>query len=92
MAETGLRPGEPFLVSMDDVDLEHGMLKISKVTETKRAFVAFLRQETLEFIKSQYLPRREAFINGVSKAITASGWFSDDVIERFKGRLLLRPG
>ncbi|WP_054855096.1 tyrosine-type recombinase/integrase [Vulcanisaeta sp. JCM 16161] len=56
LAETGLRPGEPFLVTMDDVDLEHGMLRIGKVTETKRAFIAFLRQETLDFIKREYLP------------------------------------
>ncbi len=56
LAETGLRPGEPFLVTMDDVDLEHGVLRIGKVTTTKRAFIAFLRPETLDLIKSQYLP------------------------------------
>ncbi|WP_252901210.1 tyrosine-type recombinase/integrase [Vulcanisaeta sp. JCM 14467] len=67
LAETGLRPGEPFLVTMDDVDLEHGMLRIGKVTETKRAFVAFLRPETLEFIRREYLPRRETFLSGVTK-------------------------
>lgn len=64
-----MRPGEPFLITMDDVDLEHGMLRIGKLGETKRAFVAFLRPETLEFIKSQYLPRREEFVARVSKAM-----------------------
>ena len=88
LAETGLRPGEPFLIAMDDVDLEHGMLRIGKITETKRAFVAFLRPETLDFIKTQYLPRREAFVNGITKAITASNLFDDQVIERFKSRFL----
>ena len=88
LAETGLRPGEPFLVTMDDVDLEHGMLRIGKVTETKRAFIAFLRPETLEFIRTQYLPRRETFVKGVVSGIRASGWFSDDVIDRFSSRFM----
>ena len=88
LAETGLRPGEPFLITMDDVDLEHGMLRIGKVEATKKVFVAFLRPETLEFIKSQYLPRRGEFINNIVKPITASGLFNNDVIERFKSRFL----
>ena len=71
LAETGLRPSEPFLVSMDDVDFEHGMLRIGKITETKRAFIAFLRQETLEFIKSQYLPRRDWLIRNRLAGIKA---------------------
>jgi integrase len=62
LAETGLRPGEPFLVSIDDLDLERGMIRIGKVTETKRAFVAFIRPEFLEWIKDNYLPRRESFV------------------------------
>ena len=62
LAETGLRPGEPFLLTIDDLDLEHGMLRIGKVTETKRAFIAFLRPEFLEWVKREYLPRRESFV------------------------------
>jgi integrase len=62
LAETGLRPGEPFLVSIEDLDLEHGMLRIAKITETKRAFVAFIRPEFLNWIKDNYLPRRESFV------------------------------
>jgi len=62
LAECGLRPGEPFLVSIDDLDLERGMIRIGKVTETKRAFVAFLRPEFLEWVKREYLPRRESFV------------------------------
>jgi len=62
LAETGLRPGEPFLLGIDDLDLEHGMLRVGKVTATKRAFVAFLRPEFLEWIKANYLPRRESFV------------------------------
>ena len=59
LAEAGLRPGEPFLATMDDVDFEHGMMRIGKITETKRAFVAFLQPKTIEFLKSHYLPRRD---------------------------------
>jgi len=62
LAETGLRPGEPFLLTIDDLDLEHGVLRVGKVTPTKRAFVAFLRPEFLEWVKTNYLPRRESFV------------------------------
>jgi integrase len=62
LAETGFRPGEPFLLTIDDLDLEHGMLRVGKVTATKRAFIAFLRPEFLEWAKREYLPRRESFV------------------------------
>ena len=50
------------MLTIDDLDLEHGMLRIGKVTETKRAFIAFLRPELLEWVKREYLPRRESFV------------------------------
>jgi len=62
LAECGLRPSEPFLASIDDLDLEHGMIRIGKVTETKRSFVAFLRPEVVDWVKSAYLPTREALV------------------------------
>jgi len=62
LAETGLRPGEPFLVSIEDLDLERGMIRIAKITETKRAFIAFIRPEFLEWIRTNYLPRRDSFV------------------------------
>jgi len=62
LAECGLRPSEPFLVSIDDVDLDRGVIHIGKVTETKRAFIAFLRPEFLDWIKHEYLPVRESLI------------------------------
>ncbi len=71
LAECGLRPSEPFLVGIDDVDLEHGVIHISKVTETKRAFIAFLRPEVIDWIKREYLPVRESLIKaklGIVKA------------------------
>ena len=62
LAECGLRPSEPFLVSIDDLDLEHGVIRIGKVTETKRSFIAFLRPEFADWVKVNYLPAREALI------------------------------
>ncbi|MFP3297894.1 MAG: site-specific integrase [Thermocladium sp.] len=62
LAEAGLRPSEPFIPSVDDLDLEHGVIRIGKVTETKRAFVAFLRPDVVNWVKVNYLPARDALV------------------------------
>ena len=71
LAECGLRPSEPFLVSIDDVDLEHGVIHISKVTETKRAFIAFLRPEVIDWVRVNYLPVRDSLIRAKLDIIKA---------------------
>ncbi|MFP3241383.1 MAG: tyrosine-type recombinase/integrase [Caldivirga sp.] len=88
LAETGLRPGEPFTLSLSDLDLEHGMLHIGKVTETKRAFVAFLRPEVVDWVREVYLPYRVDWVERLSKGWLASGWFSQDVVEKAKQKLI----
>ena len=88
LAETGLRPGEPFLLSIDDLDLEHGVLRVGKVTPTKRAFIAFLRPEFLEWVRGNYLPHREAWVEKMAKAWSASNLFSQEVIENAKRKLI----
>jgi len=88
LAETGLRPGEPFLLSIDDLDLEHDMLRVGKITATKRAFVAFLRPEFLEWVKTNYLPHREAWVVRMTKLWEASNLFGKDVIENAKRKLI----
>jgi integrase len=88
LAETGLRPGEPFTLSLSDLDLEHGMLHIGKVTETKRAFVAFLRPEFLDWVKQVYLPHRGDWVERLSRGWLASGWFTPDVVEKAKQKLI----
>jgi len=88
LAETGLRPGEPFLLSIDDLDLEHGMLRIGKVTETKRAFIAFLRPEFLGWVRNNYLPHRESMIERMMRLWSASNLFDQDVIEKAKLKLI----
>jgi integrase len=88
LAETGLRPGEPFLLSIDDLDLEHGMLRIGKVTATKRAFIAFLRPEFLDWVRNNYLPHRDAWVEKMGRAWESSNLFSQGVIETAKRRLI----
>jgi len=88
LAETGLRPGEPFLLSIEDLDLEHGVLRVGKVTPTKRAFIAFLRPEFLDWVKREYLPLREAWVEKMSRAWSASNLFSQEVIENAKRKLI----
>jgi integrase len=88
LAETGLRPGEPFLLSIDDLDVEHSILRVGKITPTKRAFIAFLRPEFLDWIKNNYLPHREAWVEKMGRAWSASNLFSQYVIENAKRRLI----
>jgi len=71
LAECGLRPSEPFLVSIDDVDLEHGVIHIGKVTETKRAFIAFLRPEVVDWVKREYLQVRDSLIRAKVNVLRA---------------------
>jgi integrase len=88
LAETGLRPGEPFLLTIDDLDIEHGVIHIGKVTETKRAFIAFLRPEFLDWVKTNYLPHRESMIERMTKLWSASNLFDQGVIEKAKSKLI----
>jgi integrase len=88
LAETGLRPGEPFLLSIDDLDIERGILRVGKITATKRAFIAFLRPEFLDWVKQVYLSHREAWVEKMGRAWLASNLFSQDVIENAKRRLI----
>jgi integrase len=88
LAETGLRPGEPFLLTIDDLDVEHGMLRVGKITATKRAFVAFLRSELLDWVRNNYLPHRGAWVEKMSKAWESSNLFSREVIENAKRKLI----
>ncbi|MFP3237504.1 MAG: site-specific integrase [Vulcanisaeta sp.] len=88
LAETGLRPGEPFLLSIDDLDLEHGVLRVGKVTATKRAFVAFLRPEVIDWVKREYLPLRDTWVEGMGRAWLASNLFSQEVIDNAKRKLI----
>jgi integrase len=62
LAETGLRVGEVLALKVDQIDLEHRIIKIMKESETKRAYISFLHQSTARWVKEQYLPYREEFV------------------------------
>ena len=66
------------------------MLHIGKVTETKRAFVTFLRPEFLEWVREVYLPYRVDWVERLSKGWLASGWFSQDIEGDSKLRSIAR--
>ena len=62
LAECGLRPGEPFLVKMGNVNLDDGTVWIMNVTRTKRTYFTVMRPEVAEWIRTVYLPRREQML------------------------------
>jgi integrase len=88
LSECGLRPSEPFLVSIDDVDLEHGVIHIGKITETKRAFIAFLRPEVIEWMKREYLPVRESLIRAKLDVLKAGSLGMSPDIEEWARRFI----
>jgi len=83
-----LDPLEPFLLTIDGLNLEHGVVHIGKITETKRAFITFLRPELLDWVKSVYFPHRESWVGRMTKMWEASNLFGKDVIEKTKLRLI----
>jgi integrase len=88
LAECGLRPSEPFLVSIDDVDLEHGVIHIGKITETKRVFIAFLRPEVIEWIKREYLPVRESLVRAKLDVLKAGSLGASPDVEEWARRFI----
>jgi integrase len=62
LAETGLRVGEVLSLKLEQVDLEHRIIRVMKESETKRAYISFLHESTAKWIKEVYLPYREEFI------------------------------
>ncbi|QXJ35637.1 tyrosine-type recombinase/integrase [Saccharolobus shibatae] len=71
LAETGLRNGEVFSLRLDQVDLENRVIRIGKVTKTKRAYVTFIHQPTVEWLKETYLPYRERFVRRYANSLKA---------------------
>jgi integrase len=63
LAETGLRPGEILNVRVQDLDLNERMLKVMKAgNTTKRSYVAFFSVKLRDYLRDEYLPYREEFI------------------------------
>jgi integrase len=62
LAETGLRPGEVLNAKVQDLDLSERMLKIMKLGNSKRSYIAFYSVKLRDYLRDIYLPYREEFI------------------------------
>jgi len=62
LAETGLRPGEVLNAKVQDLDLSERMLKIMKLGNSKRSYIAFYSEKLRDYLRDIYLPYREEFI------------------------------
>jgi integrase len=63
LAETGLRPGEVLNAKVQDLDLNERMLKVMKAgNTTKRSYIAFFSEKLRDYLRDEYLPYREEFI------------------------------
>jgi len=64
LAETGLRPSELLNAKVQDLDLNERMLKIMKAgNSTKRSYIAFFSVKLRDYLREEYLPYREEFID-----------------------------
>ncbi|BAB65221.1 putative transposase [Sulfurisphaera tokodaii str. 7] len=69
LTETGLRVGEVLSLKIDQIDLEHRIIKIMKESETKRAYISFLHEKTAAWLRDVYLPYREEFVEKYESSI-----------------------
>jgi len=65
LAETGLRPGEVLNAKIQDLDLNERMLRIMKLGNSKRSYIAFYSTKLRNYLRDVYLPYREEFIKDV---------------------------
>jgi integrase len=85
LVETGLRTGEIFNLKIDQVDLANRIIKLGKVSKTKRAYITFIHVETAEYLKTHYLPCRENFIKTNESKIINSPILKD--LDNWKAKL-----
>ena len=83
LVETGLRVGEVYSIMIDQVDLEHRIIRIMKESETKRAYITFLHVETAKWLRETYLPYREEFVRRYEPAVRGIG----QDVEKWKRKL-----
>jgi integrase len=62
LAETGLRPGEVLNAKIQDLDLSERILKVMKLGNSKRSYIAFYSVKLRDYLRDIYLPYREEFI------------------------------
>jgi integrase len=69
LAETGLRPGEVLNARLGDLDLGERMLRIMRIGNTKRSYVAFFSEGLKSYLEKQYLPYREEFVKSAEPRV-----------------------
>jgi len=62
LTETGLRPGEVLNTKIQDLDLNERMLKIMRLGNSKRSYIAFYSTKLRDYLRDIYLPYRKEFI------------------------------
>ena len=90
LVETGLRVGEVMNLRVDQIDLDHRIIKLMKENETKRAYISFLHEKTAKLLRETYLPYHDEFVrkyeNSVRKLAAANPNQGID-IENWKAKL-----
>ena len=69
LAETGLRVGEVLSLRVNQVDLDHRIIRIMKESETKRAYITFLHESSAKWLREVYFPYREDFIERYESSV-----------------------
>jgi len=83
LCETGLRTGEVYSITMNQLDLEHRIIRLMKESETKRAYITFVHPETANWLREVYLPYRAEFIRKYENAVRQIG----QDVEKWKEKL-----
>lgn len=88
LVETGLRTGEVLNLKIDQLDLEHRIIHISKISETKRAYITFIHESTVKWLKEVYLPYRDEFITKYENSVRKLTAFNPQInLDNWKNRL-----
>jgi integrase len=83
LCETGLRTGEVYSITMNQLDLEHRIIRLMKESETKRAYITFVHPGTANWLREVYLPYRAEFIRKYENAVRQIG----QDVEKWKEKL-----
>ena len=88
LVECGLRPGEPFLIKLSNIDWNLRVVWFETEEEsTKRRYITFLREETIRWIRETYLPYRDRFVKQYYTSLRNLG-YGDTVIKNWEDRLI----
>jgi len=88
LAECGLRPGEPFLIKVGNVDLDGGVVWIMHATRTKRTYFTFIRPKVAEWVRQVYMPRREWLLKFEEGKVKPSNLGVEADLNEWRSRLL----